>query len=189
MLSAPRQPRLLRRAARGSGLALRWCRACARPWSGRAPRRGPVYQHCQPALTQHPPASSQHPGIAATADGTTSTLSGMLPQNTEGSGAPARMAPQTWGEIPKAGNSLSKVCGLRHASFGNGLQHGNSWASPEPCGGSSQRPSLVATCFSNWLDNGKYIPSASTCQDEHKLQCCPPCSYPAHFPCGNSYPG
>lgn len=163
----------------------RW--ACARLWPGRTPQRGPVYQRRQPALTQHPPASSRHPGIATAADGTAGKLHGMLPQSAEGSGAPTWMAPQTWGEIPKAGNSLSKVWGLSHTGFGNRFQHGNSWASPEPCGGSSQRPSSVATCFSKRLDNGKYIPSASSCQ--HKLQRCPPCSYPAHFPCGNSSPG
>lgn len=196
MLSAPRQPRW-GLASQKSRPKLRTGRRCGS--AGRAPAGGPaespgrapsmaVYQCRQPADDSASfscaPASSWHPGIDATAAGTTGTLSGMLPRNTEASGAPMWMAPQVGGRFPEQGIRLlsfracstpasGEVCGTGRAGLWEAAEGRLRW----------QR------AFSNWHDDGKYTPSASSCRHRHKQQCCPPCSCLAHSPRGKGYPG
>lgn len=161
MLSAPRQPRLLRRAAQGSGpCGVPAVQGMRPPQPGRMPRQGPVYQRRQPAgdsassaALPLPPGTREspphHPRRRHAQRDAPAKRGGK--RGTRANGSSGR-----W-EIPRAGNSPSKIPGSLRASFGRGLWRRKSRASSVPRGG--KQPKAVSSgnvLFQ--LDDGKYSP-------------------------------
>lgn len=166
MLSALRQPRrarLLRRAAQSSGPSgVPAVRGMRPPQPGRIPRQGPVYRRRQPAGDSASPAALPLP------PGTRESPPHHPRRRHAQRDAPAKRGGKRgahhengsagrW-EIPRVGDSPSKISGSLRTSFGRGLWRGKSRASSVPRGG--KQPKAVSS--SNALfqaDDGKRFPA------------------------------